>query len=98
MILKTLFSIALFFTGGHVIDTKLGLHHYSDKDYEEIFYLKNKASISKNCVRHSENEDIKKIRGYRPTDDGAETVTYFKVTKNEEKDSLQETSEEKITS
>ena len=98
MILKTLFSIALFFTGGHVIDTKLGLHHYSDKDYEEIFYLKNKASISKNCVRHSEHEDIKKIRGYRYTEDGAETVTYFKVTKNEEKDSSQETSEEKITS
>ena len=37
MILKTLFSIALFFTGGHVIDTKLGLQHYSDKDYEKIF-------------------------------------------------------------
>ena len=98
MILKTLFSIALFFTGGHVIDTKLGLHHYSDKDYEEIFYLKNKDTISKNCVRHSENEDIKKIRGYRHTEEGTETVTYFKVTKNEEKDSSQETSEEKITS
>ena len=98
MILKTLFSIALFFTGGHVIDTKLGLHHYDDEDYKEIFYLKNKDTISKNCVRHSENEDIKKIRGYRYTEDGAVTVTYFKVTKNEEKDSLQETSEEKITS
>ena len=98
MILKTLFSIALFFTGGHVIDTKLGLHHYDDEDYKEIFYLKNKDTISKNCVRHSENEDIKKIRGYRHTEEGTETVTYFKVTKNEEKDSSQETSEEKITS
>ena len=98
MILKTLFSISLLFTGGHVIDTKLGLHHYNDEDYKEIFYLKNKDTISKNCVRHSENEDIKKIRGYRHTEEGTETVTYFKVTKNEEKDSLQETSEEKITS
>jgi hypothetical protein len=98
MILKTLFSIALFITGGHLIDTKIGLHHYTDKDYKEIFYLKNKASISKNCIRHSESEDIKKIRGYRHTEDGAEAVTYYKVTKNEEKDSSQETSEEKITS
>ena len=98
MILKTLFSISLLFTGGHVIDTKLGLHHYDDEDYKEIFYLKNKDTISKNCVRHSENEDIKKIRGYRHTEEGTETVTYFKVTKNEEKDSSQETSEEKITS
>ena len=95
MILKTLFSITLFFTGGHVIDTKLGLHHYSDEDYKEIFYLKNKASISKNCVRHSENEDIKKMRRSK-TDGGSETI--FKVTKNEEKDSLQETLEEEITS
>ena len=55
MILKTLFSISLLFTGGHVIDTKLGLHHYNDEDYKEIFYLKNKDTISKNCVRHSEN-------------------------------------------
>ena len=68
MILKTLFSISLLFTGGHVIDTKLGLHHYNDEDYKEIFYLKNKDTISKNCVRHSENEDIKKIRGYRHTE------------------------------
>ena len=94
MILKTLFSIALFFTGGHVIDTKLGLHHYSDKDYEEIFYLKNKASISKNCVRHSEHEDIKKMRRSK-TDGGSETI--YKITKNEEKDSSKETSVEKIS-
>ena len=95
MILKTLFSIALYFTGGHVIDTKLRLHHYSNKDYEEIIYLKNNASISKNCLRHSENENIKKMRRSK-TDGGSETI--FKVTKNEEKDSLQETLEEEITS
>ena len=93
MILKTYFIIALYFTGGHVIDTKLGLHHYSDKDYEEIFYLKNNASISKNCLRHSENEDIKKM--IRSKYDGKKI---YKVTKNEEKDSSQETLEEEITS
>jgi len=98
MILETLFSIALFITGGHLIDTKIGLHHYSDKDYKEIFYLKNKASISKNCIKHSEFEDIMKIRGYHNTEDGTQPVTYYKVTKNEEKDSLHETLEEEITS
>ena len=93
MILKTLFSIALYFTGGHVIDTKLRLHHYSNKDYKEIFYLKNNATISKNCVRHSENEDIKKM--IRSKYDGKKI---YKVTKNEEKDSSQETLEEEINS
>ena len=82
-ILNTLFSFALFITGGHVIDTKLGLHHYSDEDYKEIFYLKNKASISKNCTRHNEVEDVKKILSHRNNRDGGETVTNYKVTKND---------------
>ena len=83
MILNTLFSFALFVSGGHVIDTKLSLHHYSDDDYKEIFYLKNKASISKNCLKHSEVEDIKKIESHRDTENGGETVTNYKVTKND---------------
>ena len=83
MILNTLFSFALFVSGGHVIDTKLSLHHYSDDDYKEIFYLKNKASISKNCLKHSELEDIKKIKSHRNTENGGETVTNYKVTKND---------------
>jgi hypothetical protein len=83
MILNTLFSFALFVSGGHVIDTKLSLHHYSDDDYKEIFYLKNKASISKNCLKHSEVEDIKKIKSHRDTENGGETVTNYKVTKND---------------
>ena len=62
MILETLFSMAIFITGGHLIDTKLGLHHYSDEDYKEIFFLKNKKSISKECIRHSKLEVIKKLR------------------------------------
>ena len=83
LILNTLFSFALFVSGGHVIDTKLSLHHYSDDDYKEIFYLKNKASISKNCLKHSEVEDIKKIKSHRDTENGGETVTNYKVTKND---------------
>jgi|TARA_B110000263_G_C14833676_1_gene296496 hypothetical protein len=73
MILNTIFSFALFVSGGHVMDTKLSLHHYSDEDYKEIFYLKNKKSIFKECIRHSEFEDVKKIRRHRP-DGGQETL------------------------
>ena len=94
MILETLFSLALFITGGLLMDTKLGLYHYSDEDYKEIFYLKNKDSISKNCVRHSKLEDIKKIRSYRPNGDSGEMVTNYKVTKNEVKEILEGTSKE----
>ena len=78
-LLNTLFSLSLFVTGGHIVSTNLKLHHYSDDDYKEIFHLKNKASISKNCTRHSEVEDIKKIKYH---DDGGQKTTY-KVTKNE---------------
>ena len=94
MILNTLFSFALFVSGGHLIDTKLSLHHYSDEDYKEIFYLKNKASISKNCLKHSELEDIKKIRHQRHRNGENTTVTDYKVTKNEEKEMLEGTSKE----
>ena len=80
MIINALFSFSLFVSGGHVIDTKLGLHHYSDEDYKEIYYLKNKKSISKECIRHSELEDIKKIRRHRS--DGVQETLYI-VTKND---------------
>ena len=83
MILNTLFSFALFISGGHIVSTNLKFHHYSDDDYKEIFYLKNKASISKNCLKHSELEDIKKIKSHRNTENGGETVTNYKVTKND---------------
>jgi hypothetical protein len=83
MTMNALFTLSLFFSGGHLISTNLKLHHYSDDDYKEIFYLKNKASISKNCTRHSEVEDIKKIKVHRDTKNGGETVTNYKVTKND---------------
>jgi len=82
MIINAVFSLSLFVSGGHIIDTKLGLHHYSDEDYKEIFHLKNKASISKNCTRHSEVEDIKKIRRHNAGGNGDKTTVY-KVTKND---------------
>ena len=81
MILKTYFIIALYFTGGHVIDTKLRLHHYSNKDYEDIFYLKQNKSITKHCERHSELEDIKKKKSYH----NQEQKTVYKVTKHKNK-------------
>ena len=50
MILNTLFSFALFINGGHLIDNKFKVHHYSDEDYKEIFFLKSQDSISKKCI------------------------------------------------
>ena len=79
MILETLFSIALFITGGHVVDSKFGLHHYTDEDYKEIFFLTKEDSISKHCIRHSKIEDINKIIYYRPNEDGGEMLTKYKI-------------------
>ena len=79
MIINALFSLSLFVSGGHIISTNLKLHHYSDDDYKEIFHLKSSASISKNCTRHTEVEDIKKIR--HGGNDGAQETRYI-ITKN----------------
>ena len=79
-IINALFSLSLFVTGGHIVSTNLKLHHYSDDDYKDIFHLKNNASISKNCTRHTEVEDIKKIRRYSP---GGGQEIHYKVTKND---------------
>ena len=74
-----LISFTLFVSGGNVLSTNLKLHHYSDDDYKDIFHLKNNASISKNCTRHTEVEDIKKIR--HGGNDGAQETRYI-ITKN----------------
>ena len=60
-----LISFTLFVSGGNILSTNFKLHHYSDDDFKDIMNLNNKASISKNCIRHSEMEDIKKIKIYR---------------------------------
>ena len=81
-IINTIFSLSLFVTGGHIVSTNLKLHHYSDDDYKEIFHLKNNASISKNCTKHSTMEDIKKIKRWRAGDNGGQETVY-KITKKD---------------
>ena len=88
MILKLLLSMALFISGGHLVSTNFKLHHYSDEDYKDIFYLKHNDSITKQCLRHSESEDIQKKTSYH----NDESRTIYKVTKNEEKHSSERTS------
>ena len=83
MILRTILGIALFINGGHIVSTNFKLHHYSDEDYKDIFYLKQNKSITKYCERHSELEDINKKTSYY----NGERKTIYKVTKNEEKNS-----------
>ena len=78
MILKTILGITLFINGGHILSTNLKLHHYSDDDYKDIFYLKHNKSITKHCERHSELEDIQKKKRYH----NQEQNTVYKVTKH----------------
>ena len=77
--LEILFSISFFFTGGNIIDTKLNLHKYEKKNYKEIFYLKTKESVNTYCIKHSELENIKKIKYHRPN--GGQETNY-KITKS----------------
>ena len=72
--------LSLFITGGHLVDTNFGLHHYSDEDYKEIFHLKNKKSTSKECIKHSELEDIKKIT--HGGNNGVQEIRYI-ISKND---------------
>ena len=76
--MEILFSISLFFTEGNIIDTKLKLHKYEKENFKEIFYLKNKESVNTYCVKHSELENIKKIKYYHHNDG---QKTNYKVTK-----------------
>jgi hypothetical protein len=83
MILKTILGIALFINGGHILSTNFKLHHCSDDDYKDIFYLKNNKSITKHCERHSELEYIKKKKSYH----NQKQNTVYEVTKHKIKDS-----------
>ena len=74
--IELLFSLSLFLTGGNIIDTKLQLHKYDKDNYKDIFYYK--ESVTTYCVKHSELEDIKKIK-YHHHNDGQKK---YKVTKN----------------
>jgi len=52
--IELLFSLSLFLNGGNIIDTKLQFHKYDKDNYKDIFYLKNKESVTAYCVKHSE--------------------------------------------
>jgi len=81
IIINVVFSASLFISGGHILSTNFKLHHYTDKDYEELFYLKNKDSINLNCTKHSELETIKKTRRSQPNN--GKIRTDYKVTNND---------------
>ena len=88
-----LISFTLFVSGGNILSTNFKLHHYSDDDFKDIMNLNNKASISKNCTRHSEMEDIKKIKVYR--EDGLKDS--FVVSKKELIEKVEDKIFEKIS-
>ena len=71
MILEIFLILSLFITGGHLVDTNFGLHHYSDEDYKDLWYLENKKSITKHCTRHDTLETLKKVR--RSREGGSQT-------------------------
>ena len=71
-----LISFTLFVSGGNILSTNFKLHHYSDEDYKELFYMKNNKTITKYCIRHSELEDIQKKKRYH----NQEQNTVYKVT------------------
>ena len=79
--LEALFSISLFFFGGHILDTRLSFHHFEDSDYKDIFFLKNKQSTIKKCTKHSIFENIEKIHRYNPQ---GSIETVYRITNSEE--------------
>ena len=84
--MKVLFSLSFFLNGGNIIDTKLKLHKYDKENYEIIFYLKNKESVNTYCVKHSEVENVKKIKYHHA--DGQKTK--YKVTKTKDRDKVEQ--------
>ena len=74
--LKLIFTISFLFTQGNILDTKLKIHKYEKEDYEKIFYLKNKESITTYCIKHSNLENVKKVKYYRA---GGGQETNYKV-------------------
>jgi len=76
--LETIFSISFFLFSGNIIDIKLTHHKYEKENYKEIFNLKNKESVNVYCVKHSELENVKKLKWSRS---GSLQETNYKVTK-----------------
>ena len=63
---EALFSISFFLFDGNIIDTKLAHHKYEKENYKEIFFLKNKDSVNTYCIKHSEVENVRKVKYNRP--------------------------------
>ena len=76
--LEIFFSVSFFLFGGNIIDTKLTHHKYEKENYKKIFYLKNNESVNIYCVKHSEVENVKKVKWNRP---GGLQETNYKVSK-----------------
>ena len=76
--LEIFFSTSFFLFSGNIIDTKLTHHKYEKENYKEIFHLKNNESVNTYCVKHSEVENIKKVKWNRP---GGLQETNYKVSK-----------------
>ena len=57
-----LFNISFFFSNGNIIDSKLKHHKFDKDNYEKIFYLKNKESVTIYCTKHSEHECVQKLK------------------------------------
>tara|TARA_B110000263_G_scaffold106891_1_gene93314 strand:+ start:566 stop:832 length:267 start_codon:yes stop_codon:yes gene_type:complete len=77
LFIEIFFNISFFITGGGVLDTKLKFHKYEKENFKEIFYLKNKESVKTYCIKHSEFENVKKVKHHRP---GGGQKTKYKVT------------------
>ena len=76
--LEILFSISFFLFGGNIIDTKLTHHKYEEENYKKIFNLKTEESVNTYCVKHSEVENVRKVKYHRP---GGGQETNYKVSK-----------------
>ena len=55
-------STALVITGGKIISHDFKIYHFSDDDYLDIFNLKNGERITKYCIKHEEQVEVRKIR------------------------------------
>lgn len=76
--LELLFSISFFLTDGHILDTKFRLHKYDEENYQKIFYLKDKKSCNSYCIKHTELENITKLK--RANSEGGRD-THYKIMK-----------------
>ena len=76
LIVEIFFNLFFFISNGNILDDRLKSHKYAKEDFKEIFYLKNKDSITTFCVKHKEFENVKKIRQYVA---GGGQETHYKV-------------------